>query len=328
MGEKCVGGVCAGGTARDCSDTKVCTNDSCNEATDSCSHTGNSLPCDDGTFCNGPDTCNNGNCVIHAGNPCPGPDGDGNCSEACNEALDNCSAPDSDLSPCDDGLFCTGVDRCNNGACAGTARDCSDTTVCTTDTCNETTDSCSHTNNSSPCNDATFCNGADSCSGGTCSQHAGNPCPGPDGDRNCAESCNENLDNCTSADNNGSLCDDGNACTENDACSAGICAGESIPGCESTTTTTLGGDVLCGDASGDNQLTAGDALTALKTAVGSAECPLERCDFNGSGQVTAADALEILKAAVGQSVDPNCPPPGIVSVATTEEPATTLPRED
>ena len=55
---------------------------------------------------------------MHAGNPCPGPDGDGNCSESCNEAADNCTAPDPNGSACSDGLFCNGTDTCNAGACS------------------------------------------------------------------------------------------------------------------------------------------------------------------------------------------------------------------
>ncbi|HEY2772863.1 MAG TPA: dockerin type I domain-containing protein [Candidatus Binatia bacterium] len=64
---------------------------------------------------------------------------------------------------------------------------------------------------------------------------------------------------------------------------------------------------LCGDANGDGHVTASDALAALKTAVGSADCPVDRCDFNGDGHVLAADALAILKTAVGQDTTPSCP---------------------
>jgi hypothetical protein len=46
---------------------------------------------------------------------------------------------------CDDGQFCSVADACNGqGACVGTARDCSDTLLCTNDSCNEATDSCVH----------------------------------------------------------------------------------------------------------------------------------------------------------------------------------------
>src|SRR6185436_8862567 len=122
--------------------------------------------------CNGADTCQSGTCSGHVGDPCPGPDGDGNCSESCNEASDTCTAADPTASACNDGLFCNGADTCSSGACTG---------------------------------------------------HAGDPCPGPDGDGNCSESCNEASDNCSAADPNGSACDDGQGCNGSDSCSSGTC---------------------------------------------------------------------------------------------------------
>src|SRR6185436_15384893 len=97
--------------------------------------------------------------------------------------------------------FCTINDNCSAGSCVGGgARDCGDSNGCTTDSCNEGTNVCDHANNTLPCNDGAFCNGTDTCSGGTCSSHGGNPCPGPDGDSDCSESCNEAADNCTAND--------------------------------------------------------------------------------------------------------------------------------
>jgi hypothetical protein len=58
--------------------------------------------------------------------------------------------------------------------------------------------------------------------------HAGSPCPGPDGDGDCAESCDEAADACTAADPDDSACNDGDACTQADACVAGVCAGTTI----------------------------------------------------------------------------------------------------
>src|SRR5205085_4532353 len=50
-------------------------------------------------------------------------------------------------------------------------------------------------------------------------------------------------------------------------------------------------DVVCGDATGDGNIAAADALLTLRTAVGSGACPTWRCDFNGDGSVAASDAL-------------------------------------
>ncbi len=54
-----------------CDDDNVCTTDSC-DVSAGCVNDANTEPCDDGVFCNGPDTCANESCSSHAGDPCPG----------------------------------------------------------------------------------------------------------------------------------------------------------------------------------------------------------------------------------------------------------------
>ena len=90
-----------------------------------------------------------------------------------------------------------------------------------------------------------------------------------------------------------------------DACTNESCAGLSDL-LSSTTTTTLP-DLLCGDANDDGKITAGDALFALRAAVGTTTCPLQVCDYTGDGKIAASDALSILRASVGQAVAANCP---------------------
>ena len=63
----------------------------------------------------------------------------------------------------------------------------------------------------------------------------------------------------------------------------------------------------CGDANDDDNVTAADALFALKAAVGSLECSEIVCDVNFSGGVNSADALVLLKSAVGQAISLVCP---------------------
>ncbi len=56
--------------------------------------------------------------------------------------------------------------------------------------------------------------------------------------------------------------------------------------------------LFCGELSGDCVITAGDALRALRMAVG--QLPHDpAADMNNNGQVTAADALQVLRVAVG-----------------------------
>ncbi|MBI4702843.1 MAG: hypothetical protein HY744_17135 [Deltaproteobacteria bacterium] len=70
-----------------------------------------------------------------------------------------------------------------------------------------------------PCtDDGLFCTGTEACQGGVCTS-GGDPCPGPDGDDDCKESCNEQSDSCTAGDAYGS------ACGSAKACSAGLCLG-------------------------------------------------------------------------------------------------------
>ena len=50
-------GHCQSGTDVDCDDSVTCTDDSCNEDTDSCDNVPNDALCDDGLYCNGAETC-------------------------------------------------------------------------------------------------------------------------------------------------------------------------------------------------------------------------------------------------------------------------------
>ena len=182
-------------------------------------------PCDDGTFCNGADTCSGGTCSSHTGDPCAG---GAECNTYCNEAAGNCF--NSVTTACtDEGNVCTD-DYCDG---AGT---------------------CAHTNNTASCDDNNACTTGDTCSGGVCAGvdtsatdcNDGNACttdscdPGSgcindpitacvDSDGCCPSGCNtssSNLDNdCPAACGNGSVdgseeCDDGafNNDTTPDAC--------------------------------------------------------------------------------------------------------------
>ncbi|MHC4064781.1 MAG: hypothetical protein ACYSUI_09810, partial [Planctomycetota bacterium] len=48
---------CQAGTPVDCDDGVGCTDDSCNETTDTCDNLANDGNCDDGLYCNGTETC-------------------------------------------------------------------------------------------------------------------------------------------------------------------------------------------------------------------------------------------------------------------------------
>jgi subtilisin family serine protease len=111
--------------------------------------------CDDGLFCNGPETCVSGSCQAGA-DPCPG--------QLCRESDDTCvnCLTNGD---CSDGQFCNGSETCNaSGNCeAGTPPNCDDAIACTADSCNEGTDQCDHAPNNALCDNGLFCDGPETC---------------------------------------------------------------------------------------------------------------------------------------------------------------------
>ncbi|MGB2986603.1 MAG: PKD domain-containing protein [Phycisphaerae bacterium] len=93
-------------TDEDCAGDLVCTDGMCVEQlvceTDA--------DCDDWLYCNGEETCANGNC--HAGTPVDCDDGVDCTDDSCNEMADSCdNVPDDDY--CDDALFCNGAEACD-----------------------------------------------------------------------------------------------------------------------------------------------------------------------------------------------------------------------
>ncbi|HYC53564.1 MAG TPA: hypothetical protein VEL28_01295 [Candidatus Binatia bacterium] len=191
-------------------------------------------PCNDGNFCTAVDVCDAAATCRGSGNPCGGADGDGNCSESCDEERNDCLGPDPDGSPCQDGAFCNGADRCAAGQCAwheGSPCPGPDDDANCSESCDEQTDRCDARDaTGAPCSDGRFCTVTDACDGaGTCTG-TGSPCPFADGDGNCTESCDELADTCTAHDPDGTRCDDGMFCTATDLCDGrGNCRGAGDP---------------------------------------------------------------------------------------------------
>jgi len=74
------------------------------------------------------------------------------------------------------------------------------------------------------------------------------------------------------------------------------------------TTTMFGATpTACGDGALNGGITASDALSTLKTAVGTLSRSRCVCDVNNSGSVTASDALMVLRVAVGETIAFSCP---------------------
>ncbi|MEN9577598.1 MAG: hypothetical protein RJA70_607 [Pseudomonadota bacterium] len=66
-----------------CDDGNDCTDETC-EVEKGCVPSSNTVPCDDGVYCNGADTCSGGRCATHPGDPCPG-------QSRCDENSNSCS---------------------------------------------------------------------------------------------------------------------------------------------------------------------------------------------------------------------------------------------
>ena len=182
-------------------------------------------------------------CNVHAGNPCPGPDGDANCAESCDSVHKTCTANDPNGAACDDGKFCTQVDTCNAGICSSVAGNAG--TVCRTaaGVC-DVAESCTGTSNACPADSfvssatvcraaAGMCDQAESCTGtaAACPADAlkasGAVCRAAASQCDVVETCS-GLSNACPADgiaSNGTACNDGNASTCGDVCTAGVCGG-------------------------------------------------------------------------------------------------------
>ncbi len=95
--------------------------------------------CDDGLWCNGPETCVNNECVPGIAIDCD--DGIDCTIDSCNEQEDRCdNTPDDSL--CNDGLFCNGVETCDilTGCEPGTPIDCSSFNILGIATCDNNPD--------------------------------------------------------------------------------------------------------------------------------------------------------------------------------------------
>ena len=99
--------------------------------------------CNDGNACTQTDACQSGFCIgadpvgCVAQDPC-------HVAGTCNPATGACTNPVAAAgTPCDNGVFCDGLDQCSGGLCVprGVAP-CGDGDKCTTDTCNEALDAC------------------------------------------------------------------------------------------------------------------------------------------------------------------------------------------
>lgn len=196
-----------------CKDAVSCTSDTCNEVLDVCSNIPDSAACDNGSFCDGFETCDPVfDCVTHRG-PCD--DGIACTVDGCEEDVDQCTNAPNDAA-CDDGMFCSGYETCDAVAgCLAGGFPCTDSALCTSSSCNEVTDQCEYTTDDTLCDNGVFCDGAETCGSAGCEIGIPPNCSDP---FECtADSCNENTDQCDHAAND-AACDDGAFCNGPETC--------------------------------------------------------------------------------------------------------------
>jgi len=227
---------CQAGPAIVCSDGIFCTLDTCNEATDSCTHVANHGACNDFQYCNGVESCD----LVHgceAGTPVDCNDGVACTVDSCDEVADVCSnSPNHGA--CSNGQFCDGVEVCDpDGGCEpGSPIDCGDGVPCTVDTCNEAADQCDHAPNHASCSNGEFCDGTEVCDPVNDCQAGTAPNCG-DGVSCTTDACNELTDQCDHAPDD-AVCSNGQYCDGAETC-------DPVNDCEPGTPVSCDDDVSC-----------------------------------------------------------------------------------
>ena len=133
---------CQAGTSPDCADDYSCTDDSCNEGTDSCDNVENDANCGFGEVCD----------IIYFDPPI-----------GCGNITDCTGANDGEL--CNNGIYCDGPDECASEICinVGPAVDPSDGVSCTMDSCDEPNNQTLNVPDDNLCLDGLWCNGGETC---------------------------------------------------------------------------------------------------------------------------------------------------------------------
>ena len=293
--DKCEAGACMG-------DKRDCGGDQCNEAwcieeQDKCVAVPlpDAPPCEDSDPCTLADECLDGACVgtpkdcsyLAEGKPCI----EGYCELATGECK---SKPVPEGGPCDDGLFCTTGEKCQDGECLGTPLVC-EAAECQVGSCNEEFDQCVYSPDvelvGSPCDDGltctsgSMCDEAGTCTGGQakssqeCSQELGNKtpcmtglCTEPDG---CVLAPVADQTSCSLPSASSAECQSGTCEVVSCKFGFGNCNGDHADGCE----VNVAADPMhCGGCGQPCQK--GSKFANAEVACTQGECEFVAC-FNG-----------------------------------------------
>ena len=207
---------CESGVAPSVDDGVECTDDACDEATDTITHLPQDSLCDDATFCNGQETCDAA-LGCQSGTAPSIDDGVACTTDLCDEVLDLVTHLPVNAA-CSDGLFCNGSEICDpaQGCLAGPAPTLDDGVACTQDSCDEIADAVVHAPLDSACDDGAFCNGTETCDALLGCQSGASP-ELDDGVVCTVDDCDEGADVVTHVVSD-SACDDGLFCNGAETC--------------------------------------------------------------------------------------------------------------
>jgi alpha-tubulin suppressor-like RCC1 family protein len=238
----------------------------------------------------------------------------------CNEALGQCEQVPNDGASCDDDLYCTTDDVCEDGTCVGgKARDCGTAMDCAMPLCDEASDACLSTTlaDGSPCTNADLCMTLNACVSGTCS---GTPkdCSFSSGNDDCNDAvCNPSNGLCEPEPvPDGTACSDGaDLCALDTSCQSGLCVGGTPKDCGHLSQGCTEGQ--CNASTGSCEalpLSVGDSCSDVPDA----QCSVGLCNASGSCESTpVADGTACKRlchtgascqagACTGGSEDANC----------------------
>jgi len=273
-------------------DAVDCTVAECDEAADTFVQRAVDAACDDGTFCNGAESCDT-DAGCQDGTPPVVDDGVTCTIDVCDEDVD-VVLHTPDASVCDDGAFCNGAELCDAALdCQPASLPCDDGVPCTVDGCDEETAACTNSPADVQCDDGLACNGQETCHVLFGCLTTTQPPSCEDLDSFCAiGECVDGEDGCVATPvNDSEACEDGNACTAGELCAGGQCLGFSLCGVPLTQA---------------DEPTVTDSLFVLRAAVALETCDLCECDVDGDMAVLVSDALRVMRRAVGLEAKMEC----------------------
>ncbi len=210
---------------------------------------------------------------------------------ACDPAVGCVELPAENDTACDDGLFCTTIDRCHDGSCVGTGTPCPDN-LCVDQSCDEATDSCvvEDTHPGVSCGSGLTCSAEGACISDTNCWGSCNPqCMGSEAtcDLSChsADSCNTGcVDNqtcnvdCHGTDSCSITCNGWGTDCNLDCEDSGSCAGRCAQGnCNLDCDHATQCQNTCSGAFGDCTSSCNGADSCAQECDNRADCVLTGC---------------------------------------------------